>query len=286
MTCVGFATSRRFAELVADDQLAVRRLRALGADVRSIVWTDEVARLDGCALIIVRSCWDYHLMPGRFHEWTRAVEAGGARVWNPPAMIAWNIDKTYLRVLAAAGVLVPETLWLDRGERCDLPALLSARGWIRAVVKPAISATAWRTFVTRPETARSDQAALDEVLTETGALVQRFVDEIESEGELSLVFFDGAFSHAVMKRPTRGDFRVQEDFGGSSEARVPSPAIVEAASYALRQVPGAPLYARVDGVVVEGAFTLMEMELIEPSLFLGSDERAADRFAQAILRRV
>ena len=286
MPCVGFATSRRFAELVADDQLAVRRLRALGADVRSIVWTDEVARLDGCALIVVRSCWDYHLMPGRFHEWIQAVEARGARVWNPPAMIAWNTDKTYLRALAAAGVLVPETLWLDRGERCDLPALLSARGWIRAVVKPAISATAWRTFVTRPETARSDQAALDEVLTETGALVQRFVDEIESEGEWSLVFFDGAFSHAVMKRPTRGDFRVQEDFGGSSEARVPSSAIVEAASYALRQVPGAPLYARVDGVVVEGAFTLMEMELIEPSLFLGSDERAADRFAQAILRRL
>jgi hypothetical protein len=89
-----------------------------------------------------------------------------------------------------------------------------------------------------------------------------------------------------MKRPTPGDFRVQEDFGGSSEARLPEPAIVQAAAYALRQVPGAPLYARVDGVVVEGAFTLMEMELIEPSLFLATDEGAAGRFAQAILRRL
>jgi len=286
MTRIGFATSHRFAELVADDQLAVARLRAMGVDVQPIVWTDEVSRVDGCSIMVVRSCWDYHRMPDRFHEWVRALAARGVPVWNPAAMIEWNTDKRYLRDLAARGVLVPDTIWLDRGEQCELAALLRARGWPRAVVKPAISATAWRTFVTRPETAGSDQAALDEVLAETGALVQRFVGEIEAEGEWSLVFFDGAFSHAVMKRPRQGDFRVQEDFGGSSEPRLPEPAIVEAAAYALRQVPGAPLYARVDGVVVEGAFTLMEMELIEPSLVLATDEGAAGRFAQAILRRL
>ncbi len=286
MTRVGFATSHRFAELVADDQLAVESLRALAVEVQPIVWTDEVSGADGCSIIVVRSCWDYHRIPARFHDWIRALEARGVRVWNPPAMIEWNTDKRYIQALASGGVLLPDTLWLDRGEPCDLVSLLSDRGWARAVVKPAISATAWRTFVTRPETAPRDQAALDEVLTETGALVQRFVDEIEAEGEWSLVFFDGAFSHAVMKRPTRGDFRVQEDFGGSSEARVPPPAVVEAATYALRQVPGAPLYARVDGVVVDDAFTLMEMELIEPSLFLATDEGAPRRFAQAIVRRL
>ena len=94
--------------------------------------------------------------------------------------------------------------------------------------------------MTQPETARSDQAALDEVLTDTGALVQQFVDEIETDGEWSLVFFDGAFSHAVIKRPLAGDFRVQEDFGGSAEARMPPRRVVEAAAYALRQVPGSP----------------------------------------------
>jgi glutathione synthase/RimK-type ligase-like ATP-grasp enzyme len=286
MAIVGFATSERHAELVADDRLAAARLRALGLEVRPVVWTRETARVDGCAAVVVRSCWDYHLMPAQFHAWIRAVEARGASVWNPPAMIAWNTDKEYLRALEVAGVPVPDTIWVARGEQRNLTALLRERGWARAVVKPAISATAWRTFVTRPATARSDQERLDEILTGSGALVQEFVDAIETEGEWSLVFFDGAFSHAVVKRPTSGDFRVQEDFGGSSTPEVPSAGLVEAASHALRQVPGSPLYARVDGVVVDDAFVLMEMELIEPSLFLASDAGAADRFAQAIVRRL
>ena len=286
MVTIGFATSRRHAELVPDDQLAVERVRALGVDVRPIVWTDGVSASDGCDVVVIRSCWDYHLMPDRFHDWTRAVEVRGARVWNPPAMIAWNTDKRYLQALEAAGVPVPETVWLDRGAPCDLARLLNVRGWTRAVVKPAISATAWRTFVTQPATAQADQTAVDEVLTDAGALVQQFVDEIETDGEWSLIFFDGTFSHAVIKRPTAGDFRVQEDFGGSSVARTPPRDVLEAASNALRQVPGAPLYARVDGVVTPGGFLLMEMELIEPSLFLASDPGAVDRFVSALLRRL
>jgi glutathione synthase/RimK-type ligase-like ATP-grasp enzyme len=286
MTTIGLATSRRYAGLVADDRLAAARLRALGVNVRPIVWTDEVSSCDGCAVVVVRSCWDYHLVPDRFHAWTRSVEARGVGVWNPPTMIAWNTDKSYLRALRAQGVRVPETVWLDRGEPCDLAVTLSARGWARAVVKPTISATAWRTFLTQPATAGSDQAGLDEVLADSGALVQQFVDEIETDGEWSLVFFDGAFSHAVIKRPLAGDFRVQEEFGGRAEPRTPSAPVVEAAAHALSQVPGAPLYARVDGVIARGAFTLMEMELIEPSLFLGSDPGAVDRFVSALLRRL
>jgi len=286
MATIGLATSRRYAELVADDRLAAERLRAFGVDVRPIVWTDEVSSCDGCEVVVVRSCWDYHLMPDRFHAWTRSVEARGVGVWNPPAMIVWNTHKAYLRELRGRGVPVPETVWLDRGASCDLAATLSARGWARAVVKPTISATAWRTFVTQPATAGSDQDALDEVLTDTGALVQQFVNEIETDGEWSLVFFDGAFSHAVIKRPVAGDFRVQEEFGGRADPRMPPAPVVEAAAQALGQVPGVPLYARVDGVIARGAFTLMEMELIEPSLFLASDPGAVDRFVSALLRRL
>jgi glutathione synthase/RimK-type ligase-like ATP-grasp enzyme len=201
-------------------------------------------------------------------------------------MMAWNTDKTYLRALQARNVPVPETVWLARGEPGNLAATLNARPWARAVVKPTVSATAWRTFVTQPETAHSDQAALDEVLIDTGALIQQFVDEIETDGEWSLVFFDGTFSHAVIKRPLAGDFRVQEEFGGRAEPRTPPAPVVEAAAHALRQVPGEPLYARVDGVIASGAFTLMEMELIEPSLFLASDPGAVDRLVSALLRRL
>src|SRR4051812_3303461 len=119
MTRIGFATSHRFAELVADDQLAVARLRAMGVDVQPIVWTDEVSRVDGCSIMVVRSCWDYHRMPDRFYDWVRALAARGVPVWNPPEMIEWNTDKRYLRDVAARGVLVPDTIWLDRGEQCE-----------------------------------------------------------------------------------------------------------------------------------------------------------------------
>ena len=107
MATIGLATSRRYAELVADDRLAAERLRTLGVDVRPIVWTDEVSSCDGCVVVVVRSCWDYHLMPDRFHAWTQSVEARGPRVWNPPAMMAWNTDKTYLRALRSRGSIGP-----------------------------------------------------------------------------------------------------------------------------------------------------------------------------------
>src|SRR4051794_2023874 len=112
MTRIGFATCHRFAELVADDQLAVARLRAMGVDAQAIVWTDEVSRADGCSIMAVRSCWAYHRMPDRFHEWVRALAGRGGPGWNPAAMMEWNTDRRCLRDLAARGVLVPAPICL------------------------------------------------------------------------------------------------------------------------------------------------------------------------------
>ena len=283
MAAIAFATSRAYADLAPDDRLAADRLRVLGAIVRPVVWTEEITALDGCSSVVIRSCWDYHLAPAQFLAWTEAAVAGGLSVRNSPAIVAWNTDKGYLREVASGGVAIPDTVWIDRGVTADLAGLLAERGWPRAVVKPAVSATAWRTFVTRPSTAVRDQQAFDEVLQHSGALVQVFMDDVTRAGEWSLIYFNGIFSHAVIKRPAPGDFRVQEEFGGWAEPHVPSAALLEQAQHALRQAPGRPLYARVDGVDVAGRFMLMELELIEPSLFLGTDPQAADRFARAIL---
>src|SRR5205085_11023743 len=128
---------------------------------------------------------------------------------------------------------------------------------------PAVSATAFETYVVEDR-----QSCLSSVEIERDVLVQPFIDEIVRDGEWSLLFFGGVYSHAVLKRAKAGDFRVQNVFGGTSEAREPSPAIVEGAARMLEAVPPT-LYARVDGVVIDGVFTLMELELIEPMLFLG-----------------
>jgi glutathione synthase/RimK-type ligase-like ATP-grasp enzyme len=150
------------------------------------------------------------------------------------------------------------------------------------VVKPAISATAFMTFQTSPAQAEADQNKLDAILKNSGALVQEFMPEIIMHGEWSLVFFAGEYSHAVVKQPQAGDFRVQTDFGGSYRAAIAPPEFIAQAQALLRLVDQHLLYARVDGIEREGQFILMELELIEPSLFLRADAAAPARFAQAI----
>src|SRR5262249_51692359 len=158
-------------------------------------------------------------------------------------------------------------------------SVLEKQGWQKAVVKPRISATSFRTWVTSPEHAGNQQSAFDELLAASGAVVQRFVDEVQTRGEWSLMFFGGKYSHAVLKQPKAGDFRVQEEYGGSAELASPRMSLIEQAGRITDLFDDKLLYARVDGVEIDGRFCLMELELIEPLLFLSCDSLAPQRFA-------
>src|SRR5690606_23087593 len=238
-----------------------------------------------------------------FLDWAEGIERAGANLWNPAAVVRWNADKRYLGELARAGVPVVPTAWLLRGEEADLAAVLEARGWDRVVVKPSVSATAYRTWVTDPARVRSDPSHVDrlrEILRDTDAMVQPYVPEVVSEGEWSFIFLaDGAggpaLSHAVPKRPAAGDFRVQDEHGGSASLAIPPVRLKERvtgiASSLWCLLPAQPLYARVDGVAVRpethpGGFLLMELELIEPMLFLGAEPAAGARLADAVAGRL
>ena len=192
-------------------------------------------------------------------------------------------ENAYQRHLAARGVATVPTVWLERGADADLGGLLAERGWAEAVVKPAISASARETWVTSPSSGRTDQGRFRALLLAGDALVQPVVPEVRRTGEWSLIFLGGAFSHAMLKRPREGDFRVQEELGGSALREEPSPALVQQARQALAAAPAPCLYARVDGVERDGRLVLMELELIEPVLYFGADPGAADRFAGACL---
>jgi glutathione synthase/RimK-type ligase-like ATP-grasp enzyme len=166
---------------------------------------------------------------------------------------------------------------------------LHDQGWAKAVVKPRISATAHRTQLVEAKSAQAGQGLFEELMAGPGVMVQEFMDSIVSEGEWSLMFFGGQFSHAVLKTAKAGDFRVQNDFGGTSHPTDPPPHVLECAIRAVRAV-GDTLYARVDGVVDrarnEDQFRIMELELIEPALFLTSHSQATNRFADAIAKAV
>ena len=282
---VALATSRDVPDLTADDRRLAAALRRRGARAEAAVWDDAAVDWPRFDRVVIRSCWDYHLAPERFLAWVAAREADGTSLWNPPALLRGNVHKSYLERLAADGAAVVPTRWLRRGAAAALADVLAAEGWSEAVVKPAVSASAFRTFVVGRGAARQRQRDLDALLAERDVLVQPLVAEVVSGGEWSLVFLPDGFSHAVLKRPRAGDFRVQSEFGASTAAAPPPPALLRDAEAIVARLPAPWLYARVDGVESGGGLLLMELELIEPALFFGECPAAAERMARAILTR-
>jgi glutathione synthase/RimK-type ligase-like ATP-grasp enzyme len=273
------ATCRTKPALTPGDGRLAAALRELGATVVAAPW-DTIEPAGAAGVVCLRSTWDYHLRWDEFRDWVGSFEDTG-RLWNPPSTVLWNADKLYLRDLASAGIALPRTRWFEPGERPGVAALLEEWGAARAVLKPRISATAYGTHVI--SRGAGIGAADWPALERSGCLLQLFVPEIQSRGEISLVFLDGGFSHAVRKRPVAGDFRVQADFGGSLEPATPSGDTIGFGEAVLAAAARPWLYARVDLVETDGGPVLMELELIEPDLFLTPD--GATRLAAALIEQ-
>jgi glutathione synthase/RimK-type ligase-like ATP-grasp enzyme len=281
---VAFVTCAAFPRLHEDDAPLADAAAAAGLEVVPAVWDDPAVDWGAFDLVLLRSTWDYHERHGDFLAWVRRAGAL-ARLRNPPEVVAWNTDKTYLRRLAERGVPTVPTRWLAAGARAGLAALLAERGWREAVVKPTVGLGSSGLLRVDPAALAdgSAQAHLDGLLANGEAMVQPFLGSLERIGELSLVFFGGAFSHALRKRPPAGEFRVQPYFGALELPATPTAAERAVADAALACVEHDVLYARVDLVAGDdGAPLLMELELIEPSLYFGVDPDAAARFARVL----
>jgi glutathione synthase/RimK-type ligase-like ATP-grasp enzyme len=282
---VCFVSCLRWPDVSESDGFVKRALEGRGVRVEVRAWNDPAATFEGFDAVVLRSNWDYHFAPDAFLEWLGRWERMGVRFWNPPALVRWNLSKRYLLDLAAAGVPVVPTMVVD-GQAAGLPALLAERGWATAVVKPVVSASAYDTVLVPLAEAPAVAAAMARGEIRVPVLVQPFLEEIRTRGEWSLVFIDGAFTHGVLKHPAPHDFRVQPRLGGRAAAATPPAAVLEAAEQVVAALPGAPLYARIDGVERAGHFTVMEVELNEPGLFFTFAPRAAERFADAIEQRL
>lgn len=282
---VALVTCSSLRELTDDDRPLLGELWALGIEAEAAVWDDPAVDWRRYGAAVIRSTWDYYLTPDSFAAWLARVEALGLPLWNPPAVVRANWDKSYLRALEAAGASVVPTIWVERGSAESFDSLLASRGWNDAVVKPAVSAGAFRTVRARRGEPAGEKA-LREALAHSAAMLQPYMGEIAAEGEWSFVFIGDAFSHAVLKRPRSGDFRVQEEHGGSARAAVAPPELLAQAREAARLSPGPRLYARVDGVRRGRELAVMEVELIEPSLFLSLAPGAARALAAAISARL
>ena len=219
MASIVLATCRTKPGLTPGDTLLATALERAGASVTAAPWDAlDPADTDG-AIVCLRSTWDYHLRWDEFRRWIAGF-TGHGRLWNPAATVLWNADKRYLQDLAEAGIALPRTRWFEPGERPDTEAVLAEWGLERGVLKPRVSATAFGTHLI----ARGQRLPEAEwrPLENAGCLLQAFVADIATRGEVSLMYLDGVYSHAVLKRPASGDFRVQTDFGGRLERAVPA----------------------------------------------------------------
>ena len=283
MPTIGFLTSHELRDLTVDDRLVIPPLAAEGIAVEPVVWGDESAKLERFDLVVIRSTWDWYRAAKKYAERLRAIDARvsllNRRAWD------W-LDKRYLARLADEGVRVPPMHMV--GSVADLEAVLREIRSSHVVLKPATAAGGHRTVRFEVGDLETAKATLEAILANDVALLQPYLAEVETDGEWSLVFFDGRFSHAWKKRPRPGDFRVHEEFGGRFERAAPSADIVAEATRALAVSKQDPLYARVDGILVSalGGFCVTELELVEPELCLRMDPEAPARFAKALLRRV
>jgi len=262
---------------VFDDELAFEPLAKLGIEVETFSWRQRERKWSEFDAVVIRTTWDYQRFPEEFLSVLAEIEAA-TRLQNPLSIVRWNFDKIYLRELAEKGVSIVPTLFETQYSAENFAAWLDKLNVQELILKPRVSATAEHTF-----RLQEFDATVAESFKDRAFLVQPFLDSIVNEGEYSLFYFDGEYSHAILKEPKPDDFRVQEEHGGIITAIDATDEMRTAASQALAAVAEPLLYARVDLVrSASGGFQLMELELIEPALYFRMSERSATLFAEKL----
>lgn len=283
MSCIAFLTMDSLEGFVSYDYLVRDILQQRGLRVDEVSWRDPHANWDQYELVVIRSPWDYQQSCSQFLDVLARIDASRANLQNPLKVVRWNVEKTYLRDLQDSGVTIVPTAWLQSPRVADLSNLFQQLNTGHVVVKPFIGAGATDTFWLNSNSSPELLQSIETLYQGRLALAQPFIESVLSYGEISLTFFGGQYSHTVLKTPKSGDFRVQEEHGGIIQRIDPVPEVVDFARRSLAAVQSDLLYARVDLVFLENQQpAIMELELIEPSLYLSYDDESPQRFADAI----
>ncbi|WP_259368774.1 RimK family alpha-L-glutamate ligase [Colwellia sp. Bg11-12] len=282
-------TMNNLDDFEAYDNLLEQPLLSFGWQMHMVSWRDKSVNWNDYAAVIIRSPWDYQDDAPAFLNVLNSIEQSSAHLENNLATVEWNIDKIYLRELASNGVNIVKTLWRKNLTQQQVAEYFTGLNVDQLVIKPRISANADNTFWLTKENHTEFYPQLEKAFSASEFLVQPFMESVIDEGEFSLFYFNGQYSHAILKTPKDHDFRVQEEHGGRLASITPETSLIDHAEQALNAIKaqiGMPLYARVDFVRSEQGFALMEAELIEPSLYFNMDKHSANRFAQAFVNRM
>tara|TARA_R110000737_G_scaffold283443_1_gene290045 strand:+ start:1027 stop:1908 length:882 start_codon:yes stop_codon:yes gene_type:complete len=277
------------ADFEAYDYLIDEPMLALGWKTELVSWRNDQVNWSDYAAVIIRTPWDYQDDMAGFLKVLADIEQSTAQLENSLNVVTWNINKSYLKNLAAEQVTIVPTLWPTAFDASNMAGYFEHFATDQIVLKPRVSANADNTFWLTKDNYQAKLAALSQAFASRELMVQPFMADICQEGEFSLFYFNGQYSHTILKTPAKGDFRVQEEHGGGLLTVTPKAALTAAANttmQAISKLHGELLYARIDFVRYQDTFALMEAELIEPSLYFNMDEASAQRFANAFAARM
>jgi glutathione synthase/RimK-type ligase-like ATP-grasp enzyme len=260
-------------------------LQQKGLDIKSVIWDDASVDWTKYDVALLKTPWDYHHKIDAFKAWLDTIESLKIRLLNSYDLVRQNIDKHYLKDIIDKGFAVIPSVFLDKGWRGDLDALFTQLHSDAIIIKPCVSGGSKDTVVVRKENAVVEYEPVVGLLTKGDFIAQPLMKDVE-EGEWSFIFFNGAYSHTILKKPKQGDFRVQQIYGGTIETIYPTPAEIQNAATYVEHFAKDSLYARVDGLMVNGQFILMELELTEPFLYLSYGENAVERYYQALIAQL
>lgn len=272
--------------ILDDDRYVQQALERRGLKVVRMNWDNPSYDWSETRCAIFRTTWDYFDRFAEFSTWLDTVSTQ-TQLINPIETIRWNVDKHYLKDLAAKGVTIPTTLFIEKGDKRTLAQVVESTNWSTLILKPAVSGAARHTYKFERKGVNEYEAIFQELIQDEAMLLQEFQHNILSKGEVALVVVGGKYSHAVLKKAKAGDFRVQDDFGGTLHEYAPSPEEIQFAENAVRQVSPLPVYARVDVIWDnEGKLCVSELELIEPELWFRKHPQAADLLADAVVKLI
>ncbi|MGI9236046.1 MAG: ATP-grasp domain-containing protein [Woeseiaceae bacterium] len=285
MRRIAYLTMADKGDFVTDYHLSIAPMGALGWHVDEVPWRSghDWNRFDA---VYICTPWDYPEHPAQFLDVLHDIDASRALLINDLALVRWTLEKTYLRDVEKKGCDIVPSTWYDGFESVNPADLFAEHQASRIVIKPTVGANAKDTFVLKEAVSDAQQDELRQIYAGRAFLVQPYIESIQSAGEYSLFFFNGNYSHAIQKTPKAGDFRVQEEYGANIRSVQPTDALLTTASALFDKIEPRPAYGRGDWVLgPDGRYLLMELELIEPSLYLRTDNGAAARLARALDER-
>ena len=265
------------------DPMLFEPLKAVGWLAEEVSWRKTDVDWNDYDVVVIRTTWDYQDDVEGFKACLQRIEASSAQLQNSLKIVEWNISKNYLKDLQNQGINIVPTLWFDSFLLSELQAGFSHFDTPQIVLKPLVSAGADHTYRLTPENLNERADELKATFGQREFMLQPFLPGIVDEGEYSLFYFAGHYSHSILKQPESGDFRVQEEHGGQLSSIQPSEDMLTTASHCLAALPADVLYARIDLVRHKNEFAVMEIELIEPSLYFNMDPGSPQRFVDAFI---